>query len=71
MKQIEQHINKLTDVAELNRIGRQYAYSGNYAVSMKAWLRAVKRTTFMAGDTSAPIVITSGIKERYDYGTEH
>lgn len=42
MKQIEHNIQELTDVAELSRIGRQYANSGNFIVAMKAWLRAAE-----------------------------
>ncbi len=42
MKQIEHNIQELTDVAELNHIGQQYANSGNFIVAMKAWLRAAE-----------------------------
>ena len=42
MKQIEHNIQELTDVAELSRIGCQYANSGNFIVAMKAWLRAAE-----------------------------
>ena len=60
MKQIEQHINKLTDATELNRIGQQYANSGNYTVAMKAWLRAVS-----LGRKECRVNITNLLLSRY------
>jgi len=60
MKQIEYLIQELTDVAELNRIGRQYANSGNFIVAMKAWLRAAE-----FGDKQCRPSIVSTYLSRY------
>lgn len=42
MKKVERDIEQLDDIAELNRIGQQYANSGNYNVAIKAWLKAAE-----------------------------